>query len=151
MPKILTMKDEIALPEGVERPEEEVDLRNYNPSGIKPVEYKCLIKPYAIHETDEAIKSARAAGILLPENSNDREQMAQCIALLVAVGGNAFEDWKDPVPKPGDRINIAKYAGVEVLGVDGRGYRLVSDKDIAAVLFQPDCEDPYDADSAELE
>jgi len=114
-----------------------------NPSGIQPVEFKCLIKPYAIEETDEALKSAREAGILLPPVENDREQMAQCIALLVAVGGNAFEDWQDPKPKPGDRINIAKYAGVEALGADGRGYRIVSDKDIAAVLFNPEGEDPY--------
>jgi len=138
------MNDELALPEGVK---EEVDLRNFNPSGIRPVEYKCLIKPYAIHETDEAFKSARAAGIIVDENSTDREQAAQCVALLVAVGGNAFEDWKDdPVPQAGDRINIAKYAGVSVLGVDGRGYRLVSDKDIAGVLFEPEGDDPYNAD-----
>lgn len=135
---ILTMNDEIALPEGVEKP-----VENFNPSGIQPVEYKCLIKPFNIHETDEAYKSARKAGIIIPEGEVDREQYAQCVALLVAQGGNAFEDWKDPKPKPGDRINIAKYAGVQVLGVDGRGYRLVNDKDIAAVLFQPEGEDPY--------
>jgi len=113
-----------------------------NPSGIQPVEFKCLIKPYAIEETDAALKSARDAGILLPPVESDREQMAQCIALLVAVGGNAFEDWQDPKPKPGDRINVAKYAGVEALGADGRGYRIVSDKDISAVLFNPTGEDP---------
>lgn len=143
MSKILTMKDEIALPDGVESPKEEIDLRTFNPSGIRPVEYKCLIKPYAIEETDAAIKSAREAGILFDNALTEREQMAQCVALLVAVGGNAFEDWKGAIPEPGDRINIAKYAGVEVLGVDGRGYRLVNDKDIAGILFQPEGDDPY--------
>jgi len=113
-----------------------------NPSGIQPVEFKCLIKPFAIEETDAAFKSAREAGILIRQEETEREQFAQCIALLVAVGGNAFEDWQDPKPKPGDRINLAKYAGVEALGADGRGYRIVSDKDISAVLFNPTGEDP---------
>lgn len=120
-----------------------------NPSGIRPVEYKCLVKPYEIHETDEQIRSAKDAGIIIPEQETDREQMAQVIALLVACGGNAFEDWKGPTPKPGDRIMMAKYAGVYADGIDGRKYRLIHDKDIAAVLFQPEGEDPH-GDSTEL-
>jgi co-chaperonin GroES (HSP10) len=143
MSKILTMKDELVLPEG-SKDEEEVDLRTFNPSGIKPVEYKCLVKPYNIVETDAAYKSARDAGIIVDPVSTEREQYAQCVALLVAVGGNAFEDWKDPIPQAGDRINIAKYAGVETLGVDGRSYRLVNDKDIVGILFQPEGDDPFD-------
>ena len=135
MAQILKVNDELALPEGLE---ETVDLRNYNPSGIKPVEYKCLVRLYAIEETDEAYKSAEKAGIIIPKTEVEREQMAQCVALLVAVGGNAFEDWKDPVPEAGDRINIAKYAGVQVIGVDGRVYSLVNDKDIAGILFDPE-------------
>lgn len=142
MTKILTMKDKLVLPEGTEE-SEQIDLSTFNPSGIKPVEYKCLIKPYAIEETDAAIKSAREAGIIIDPTSSEREQMAQCVALLVAAGGNAFEDWKRDIPKNGDRITIAKYAGVSVLGVDGRGYRLVSDKDIAGILFQPEGDDPF--------
>ena len=115
----------------------------YNPSGIQPVEYKCLIKPYAIADTDEQMKSAKEAGIVFNEEHEQREQFSQCIALLVAVGGNAFEDWKGKIPVPGDRVTIAKFAGVEVVGVDGRKFRLVNDKDIAGVLFHPEGEDPY--------
>lgn len=119
------------------------DVKDFeNPSGIQPVEFKCLIKPFAIAETDAAIKSAREAGLIIDDATSEREQYAQCIALLVAVGGNAFEDWSGEVPKPGDRITIAKYAGVSQLGADGRGYRIVSDKDIAGILFDPSEEDP---------
>lgn len=114
-----------------------------NPSGIRAVEYKCLVKPYEIHETDEQIKSAKDAGIIIPDKEEDREQMAQVIALLVSCGGNAFEDWKGRIPRPGDRVMMAKYAGVATDGVDGRKYRIVHDKDIAAVLFQPEGDDPY--------
>ena len=149
MTKILTMKDKLVLPGGVD--EETIDLTTFNPSGIRPVEYKCLIKPYAIEETYAAIKSAREAGIIFDSGSNEREQMAQCVALLVDVGGNAFEDWKGEIPKNGDRVTIAKYAGVSVLGCDGRGYRLVSDKDIAGILFQPEGEDPFNIEEEDAD
>ena len=112
----------------------------HNPSGIQPVEYKCLVKPYQIEDTDEVLKSAKDAGIILHTEQAEREQMTQCIALLVAVGGNAFEDWKGEVPKPGDRVLMAKYCGVRSDGVDGFVYRTISDKDIAAVLFNPEDE-----------
>lgn len=118
----------------------------FNPSGIQPVEYKCLVKPYAIADTDEVMKSAKDAGIVFSEEHEFREQQAQCVALLVAIGGNAFEGWKGDIPFPGSRINMAKYAGVEVVGVDGRTYRLVNDKDIAGILFHPEGEDPYDGE-----
>ena len=149
MTKILTMKDKLVLPDGVD--EETIDLTTFNPSGIRPVEYKCLIKPYAIEETDAAIKSAKEAGIIFDDTSSNREQMAQCVALLVAVGGNAFEDWKGEIPKNGDRVTIAKYAGVSVLGCDGRGYRLVSDKDIAGILFQPEGDDPFNIEEEDAD
>ena len=118
----------------------------FNPSGIQPVEYKCLVKPYAIADTDEVMKSAKDAGIVFNEEHEYREQQAQCVALLVAVGGNAFDDWKGEIPREGSRINMAKYAGVEVVGIDGRKYRLISDKDIAGILFVPDGVDPYDSE-----
>lgn len=109
-----------------------------NPSGIKPVEFKVLVKPYEMHETDEVIKSAKAAGIEIAESEYEREQMTQVIALVISVGGNAFEDWKGQVPSPGGRIIMAKFAGLRTEGIDGRYYRIISDKDICAVLFKPD-------------
>lgn len=117
-----------------------------NPSGIQPVEYKCLTKPYEIEETDEVLKRAKEAGLEIAGVERDREQMAQVIALVVAVGGNAFEDWRGEKPKPGDRVMMAKYAGLSAVGADGRSYRLCHDKDIAAVLFQPSDEVDFDAD-----
>jgi co-chaperonin GroES (HSP10) len=122
-------------------PKRQQDMMD-NPSGIQPVEYKCLVKPYHIMDTDEQYKSAKEAGIIIAEQETQKEQYAQVIALLVAVGGNAFEDWKGRDPVVGDRVMMAKYAGVQVDGMDGRKYRLVSDKDIAAVLFKPEGLDP---------
>lgn len=108
-----------------------------NPSGIEPFEFKALIKQDSVEDSDPQLKSAKAAGIILSEQTKDREQMAGVRAMLIAVGGNAFEDWKPPLPKVGDRVYTAKYSGVEVQGEDGQKYRLVNDKDILARIGAP--------------
>lgn len=104
-----------------------------NASGIWPMEYKVLVMPDDIHETDETYKRARAVGLELIEQVSEREQMAQVDGVLVAVGGNAFEGWNGH-PKVGDRVLIGKYVGMIRKGADGKEYRLCNDKDIAAVL-----------------
>lgn len=104
-----------------------------NPSGILPTEYKALIRPVKV---DEKTKG----GIILPDEHKDREQFAQMEGVLVAVSPLAFtyaddEAWgASAKPKPGDKVLFAKYAGAAVKGMDGKDYRLVNDKDIAAVL-----------------
>lgn len=99
-----------------------------NQSGIQPVEYRVLIKP-------DPVETTSAGGIVLTTvTQKEREQQAQVKGTLVAVGGNAFEDWND-APKPGDRVIIAKYAGLVTPGADGEDYRLCNDKDVAAVLI----------------
>ena len=103
-----------------------------NESGILPVEYKVLVQPV---EVDEKTKG----GIILPDEKKERDQFAQMQGTLVACSPHAFsyEDWQvapDQKPKPGDRVLFAKYAGAVVDGKDGKKYRLVNDKDVAAVL-----------------
>lgn len=98
-----------------------------NKSGINPVEYKILIQPEEIERTTES-------GIVLVDKITEREKLAQVRGRLVAVGGNAFEDWKEPIPKVGDLISYAKYAGIISKGKDEIEYRLANDKDIAAVI-----------------
>lgn len=106
-----------------------------NAAGLLPVEYKVLVHPSEI-EVDPALMRAKKAGIQLPQDVLDREFMAQIVATLVAVGGNAFEDWKAPIPKPGDQVLIAKYAGVTLRGADGVEYRMLNDKDIAGIIIK---------------
>jgi co-chaperonin GroES (HSP10) len=107
-----------------------------NNSGLEPVEYKILIEPEDIGETDERIKSAKAAGIVMVEKTTEREAMAQVKGKLIAVGGNAFEDWLGRVPQVGDTVYFAKYAGYVVKGKDGKERRLCNDKDVAAVVTE---------------
>lgn len=98
-----------------------------NTSGMQPVEYKILIAP-------EAIEEVSAGGIVLAGKTTAREAMAQVKGTLVAVGGNAFEDWKGAIPQVGDVIWFAKYAGYVVKGADGKDYRLANDKDCSAII-----------------
>lgn len=107
-----------------------------NTSGMQPVEYKILIAPEDVAETDERIKSAKAAGIVMVDKTTEREAMAQVKGTLIAVGGNAFEDWAGTVPQVGDVVWFAKYAGYMVKGDDGKEYRLANDKDCSAIIMR---------------
>lgn len=104
-----------------------------NESGILPTEYKVLIAPKT---TEDKTKG----GIIIPDETKDRNQFAQMEGQLVAVSPLAFtyagpDEWNGSAkPAPGDSVLFAKYAGALVKGRDGKDYRLVNDKDIAAVL-----------------
>jgi chaperonin GroES len=100
-------------------------------SGIRPSEFKVLIKPKTVEEKTKG-------GIILPDEHKDREQFAQMEGELIAVSPLAFSyaDWPEGAdkPKPGDRVLFAKFSGAKVTGMDGVEYRLTNDKDVAAVL-----------------
>lgn len=99
-----------------------------NPSGLQPCEYKILIEP-------EEVEQKSAGGIIMAPATTDKEKQAQVRGKLIAIGGNAFADWYEPIPKVGDSIWYAKYAGLVVKGSDGRDYRLANDKDCAAIVI----------------
>ena len=99
-----------------------------NRSGIQPIEYKVLVLP-------DILSDATVGGIIRPDRVKEIEQAAAVRGWLVAAGGKAFEDFGEPMPKIGDRIQYAKYSGVhEVPGADGKQYILCNDKDIAAII-----------------
>lgn len=104
-----------------------------NKSGINPTWNRVLVMP---DKADEKM----AGGLLYkPKTAQEKEEMAQVKATLIAVGGNAFDvgtpdEWKPPIPKPGDRVYVAKYAGIILKGEDDEIYRLVNDQDVAAII-----------------
>jgi len=101
------------------------------PSGIRPTEYNVLIKPKPVEEKTKG-------GLIIPDSKRDLDKFAQEEGEIVAVAQHAFsyETWPDgsQPPQLGDMVLFAKYAGTMVSGRDGVEYRLVKDKDIAAVL-----------------
>lgn len=100
-----------------------------NDSGIRPVEFKILIKPDPIDEMT-------AGGIFKPQQSHEMEQWAQVKGTLVAFGSRAFEDWKADrkALEPGTRVYYRKYEGIVITGADGEEYRLCADKDVGGVV-----------------
>lgn len=101
-----------------------------NPSGIWPTEYNVLVKP---DEIDEKI-----GNIIMADETRDRKQAMATRGTLVAVSDLAFtyESWPEGarIPQVGDTVIITKAAGVAVDGEDGETYRLLKDKDVAAVV-----------------
>lgn len=104
-----------------------------NPSGINPTEFKVLIEP---KKTDDVSKG----GIIIPDETKDRQQYAATEGTLIALSPLAFtyagpSEWNgEAKPKTGDRVVYAKYAGAVIRGKDGKEYRLCNDKDVCAVL-----------------
>lgn len=98
-----------------------------NDSGLTPVEYKVLVRL-------DGVPPISKGGIIIPDDIRERKAMSEVRGTLVAAGGNAFEDWKGDKPAVGQRVYVAKYAGLVVETDEGKTYRLMNDKDIAAVL-----------------
>ena len=105
-----------------------------NKSGLIPVEYKVVVKPFAVEETDDVLAAAKRAGLEVVSTQMEREQLSQVKARLVAVGSVAFDGWGDKIPQVGDVVLISKYAGFINIGNDGEEYRLINDKDIVAIV-----------------
>ena len=97
-----------------------------NTSGLQPCEFKILVAP------DEV--PMKAGELYIPDIVQEKERREQIHGVLVAIGGNAFEDWLEPIPKVGDRVLVAKYAGVTQKGLDGKWYTIMYDKDIASII-----------------
>ena len=99
-----------------------------NTSGMKPVEYKVLIKPVKVEEKSKG-------GIIMPDVARDKEKYATVKGMLIDVGEIAFTDpdWLLK-PKRGQMVMYDRYAGGLVKGDDGEEYRLINDKEICAIL-----------------
>ena len=97
-----------------------------NDSGITPIEYRVLLYP-------DVSEKVTAGGIVIPDTISERHQMAEIKATVVALGAKAFDEM-DAGIQPGDRVIIAKYAGIIVEGQNGKQYRLCNDKEVVAKI-----------------
>ena len=103
-----------------------------NDSGLLPMEFNVVVR------MDKA-EEKTAGGIILPTSTQDRDKLSAEEGELVAVSPHAFTyaEWpeNERKPQPGDRVIIARYAGV-LRERNGRDFRIVKDKDIVAVVEQ---------------
>lgn len=98
----------------------------------KPCGNKILV------EMDKTEKVTKSGIILGTSTQNERNDMAQMVGVIVAVGPNAWGDQPGGVwAKVGDRVKFAKYAGY--VHTEGEGdnevrYRVMHDLDVIMVL-----------------
>lgn len=111
-----------------------------NRSGITPLDDKVLVLMDQHAETT-------TGGIIVPNDTRDRQSMASETGVVVALGWTAFVysddgqrrwDQYAPRPEPGSRVVVERYAGRVLQGVDGQEYRLVSQKSIGALFTKGD-------------
>lgn len=100
---------------------------------IQPVWGRVLVLPDDIADTDPMLKKAKSAGLYLPDDDVNKEQIKQIEGTIVAVGGNAFEDWKGQIPIEKDRIVYDLYAGTNVT-LSGKKHQIINDTDVIAVI-----------------
>lgn len=102
-----------------------------NKSGVQPIGTKVLVMPDQIAD--------KVGSIMLPGDTVERNSLAVTTGTVIAVGAGAFSDWanadKETYPKPGDRVHIAKYAGLVIDGMDGEQHRLVQDVEICGICI----------------
>jgi len=103
-----------------------------NTSGFWPIRDRALVLPDEVKETTES------GLIVKPQTTMEKEQMRQLKATLIALGGDAFDvgspqEWRQPLPKVGDRIYVKVAAGVLHPGEDGKEYRIINDADILGI------------------
>lgn len=103
-----------------------------NESGIEPCGHRIVVR---VDEVERQTES----GIILREDTADREEMSGTKATVVAVGPSAWADQKigGQWAKVGDRVMIAKFAG-QLWKRANVKYRVISDLDVIAVIHAED-------------
>ena len=101
-----------------------------NQSGILPTGGHILVLP-------EKVEEMTAGGIILPQETQEKEQQAATVGTLVAVGDSAWTDLDEGKPwaQVGDKISYARYAGIIMKGQDDQDYVLLNDNDVLARLL----------------
>lgn len=101
-----------------------------NESGFLPLGHRLLVKP-------DVVQKRTAGGLYLPEETTERDEMAQVKGTVIAVGNGC---WKDTTvsewAKPGDRIVFGKYSGLLWSGHDGEKYRILNDLDVVGLEIE---------------
>ena len=99
-----------------------------NESGLRPAGHRVVVLPL---ETERKTES----GIVLTDTFADREDMAQIVARVIAVGPSAWADQakSGQWAQVGDKVLIAKFAGL-YWKQGGKSYRVINDLDVVAVI-----------------
>jgi len=100
-------------------------LKDSNPSGLTPLGYAVLVKPYQ--------PEIKGGTLVIPDQVRQSMQNMDQRAIVIAVGPLAWSSEGEARAKPGDKVLVTRFAGY-IAGkgqtADGLEYRLVNDRDI---------------------
>ena len=102
----------------------------------KPIGYRLLVKIDAVEDKEPDGVYKTKGGIFLPEETIKQEQLAQVRGVVIAVGGDAFNDSKDKVRKD-DIVLFQRYSGMRVVQEDGTfidDLVIMNDRDITCII-----------------
>jgi co-chaperonin GroES (HSP10) len=97
---------------------------------IIPCGCKVLVKTFTLAENDEIIKSAKRAGIELPEFSERREEINIDKGVVLKIGPSVSNEYVKDL-QVGDTVGFARFGGKFIVDpADGVKYLLLNDEDI---------------------
>ena len=130
---ILTRKPKIELPDtslvGVKKPE-----KTEEPKLPRPTGWRLLVLPFKMKEKTKG-------GVILAEDTLERQQVASQVGLVMAMGPQCYQD-KERYPegpwcKEKDWIMFARYAGSRIK-IEGGEMRLLNDDEVLATIDSPE-------------
>ena len=128
---ILTPSQKIKVPKkelvGVKSKKEEAKIP-------KPTGWRLLVLPFKMKEKTKG-------GVILAEDTLERQQVASQVGLVMAMGPQCYKD-KERYPegpwcKEKDWVMFARYAGSRIK-IDGGEMRLLNDDEILATIDSPE-------------
>ena len=129
---ILTRKPKIELPDkslvGVKKIEKEIGKIP------QPTGWRLLVLPFKMKEKTKG-------GVILAEDTLERQQVASQVGLVMAMGPQCYMD-KERYPegpwcKKNDWIMFARYAGSRIK-IEGGEMRLLNDDEVLATIDSPE-------------
>ena len=101
-----------------------------NASGVRPQMYKVVVQ---LPEVEEKT----GAGLLLPSEFRNKQQLEGDTGVIIAVGQSAFtnrEEFPHSPPRVGDKVFFQRWSGM-LIERNGVRFRLMEDRDVAGVYF----------------
>jgi chaperonin GroES len=122
---ILTPKNDLI---GVKKSKKE------EPKLPKPTGWRLLVLPFKMKEKTKG-------GVILAEDTLERQQVASQVGLVLAMGPQCYKD-KERYPegpwcKEKDWVMFARYAGSRIK-IDGGEIRLLNDDEVLATIDSPE-------------
>jgi chaperonin GroES len=103
-----------------------------NPSGVTPLDLRVVVRP-------DPVETKTKGGIIIPDETKEREKYATVKGTLIAAGENAWEEAAAALPqfhppsarRPHHDRQIWRHP---LQGHDGDDYRIMNDEDVIARL-----------------